>query len=62
MPNSDQPSPLSSEDRLRSLGVDHDCNISAGTDTNPPVARSRPIHRRPYLPTAKAGGFTGALR
>jgi len=72
VPQEPAPVPLREQRDLRlpagaqTVGVthclDHDRNISAGTDTNPPVARSRPLHRRPYLPTTKARGFTGALR
>jgi hypothetical protein len=43
-------------------GLHHHRNPSAGTDTTLPKANSRPTHQRPYLPTAKAGGFSGAFR
>jgi hypothetical protein len=37
-------------------------NISAGTDTTPPVVRHRFGQRHPYLTPAEAGGFSGATR
>jgi len=42
--------------------LNHTRNVSAGTDIPLPVVRHRFGQWRPYLPTAKAGGFTGATR